>query len=102
MIGITNPYSFELPEYLGYQTSILKGNFRVLEIVLNRNGQANGLCPLFFDGAINYYKEMPLPNENTKLQFFYERAKSLRNSKTTNKVVLFVYSIINNLTKHNE
>jgi hypothetical protein len=102
MIGITNPYSFELPEYLGYQTSILKGNFRVLEIVLNRNGQANGLCPLFFDGAINYYKEMPLPNENTKLQFFYERAKAFRNSKTTNKVVLFVYSIINNLTKHNE
>lgn len=62
MIGITNPYSHELDEYLGYQINKggvgLKGNARFMEIVINRNGNANGICPLFFDGAINNYREL--------------------------------------------
>jgi hypothetical protein len=62
MIGITNPYSFEKPDYLGYDITTLKDRFRVIEIVLNRNGRANGLCPLLFNGAINKFEELPLPN----------------------------------------
>lgn len=62
LLGITNPYSFELPEYLGYNIRKLKSQFRVLEVVLARKGRANGLCPLYFNGAINYYKELPLPD----------------------------------------
>jgi hypothetical protein len=63
MIGITNPFSFEKPEYLNYDITTLKDKFRCLEVVLNRNGRANGLCPLLFDGAINAFKELPLPND---------------------------------------
>ena len=62
LIGITNPFSFGLPEYLGYNISTLKDSFRVMEIVLARKGKANGLCPLYFNGAINQYQELPLPN----------------------------------------
>lgn len=75
MIGITNPYSFELPEYLGYDIKILKSNFRCMEIVLNRSGQSNGLCPLYFDGAINYFKELPLPNSD-KIKEVYEKVRN--------------------------
>jgi hypothetical protein len=63
MLGITNPFSFEKPEYLNYDITTLKDKFRCLEVVLNRNGRANGLCPLLFDGAINAFKELPLPND---------------------------------------
>ena len=62
LIGLTNPFSFGLPEYLGYNISTLKDSFRVMEIVLARKGKANGLCPLYFNGAINQYQELPLPN----------------------------------------
>lgn len=63
LIGITNPYVFEIKEYLGYDISVLKDCARFMEVVLNRNGRANGICPLYFDGAVDLYKELPLPNE---------------------------------------
>ena len=81
MIGITNPYSFELPDYYGYNITKLKGNFRVLEVVLNRNGMSNGLCPLFFDGAINFFEECPKPTDNN-INRLYEKCSSLRANKT--------------------
>ena len=81
MLGITNPYSFELPDYYGYDITKLRGNFRVLEVVLNRNGQSNGLCPLFFDGAINFFEECPKPTDNS-INRLYERCSSLRVNKT--------------------
>lgn len=71
LIGITNPYSYEIPEYLNYNIRLLKDKFRVMEIVLARKGRANGLCPLYFNGAVNLYKEMPLPND-PNLKAFYE------------------------------
>jgi hypothetical protein len=78
MIGITNPYSFEKPEYLGYDITTLKDQFRVLEIVLNRNGRANGLCPVLFDGAINAFKELPLPND-PHINSVYQGIKNKQN-----------------------
>ena len=56
MFGITNPFAFELPSYLGYDITKLKSNARFVEIVLNRHGQSNGICPLFFDGATCTFK----------------------------------------------
>lgn len=67
MIGICNPHSFELPQYQGYDITKWKGNMRFMEIVLNRNGNANGICPLIFNGALNQFTEAPLPTETSAL-----------------------------------
>lgn len=67
-LGITNPHSFELPEYLGYDISKLKSSIRFLEVVLNRDGQSNGVIALYFDGCTNYFKEMPVPSDKVKIQ----------------------------------
>ena len=37
MLGITNPFAFELPNYLGYDISRLKSSARFLEVVLGRD-----------------------------------------------------------------
>lgn len=68
MLGITNPYTFELPQYLGYDITWLKGNARFLEIVLNREGKSNGIVGLFFDGDTNYFKELPFPDNKKELE----------------------------------
>jgi hypothetical protein len=88
MIGITNPYFFELPEYLGYDITKLKGNFRIMEIVLNRGGQSNGICPLVFDGAINWFKEAPLPTDTSNIAKIYQHLKQIRenNNNNNNKI----------------
>lgn len=59
MFGITNPFSYEIPEYLGYNITKLRGNARFLEVVLNRDGESNDVVPLFFDGATNFFSELP-------------------------------------------
>jgi hypothetical protein len=78
MIGITNPHSFEKPDYLGYDITTLKDKFRCLEVVLNRNGRANGLCPLLFDGAINAFKELPRP-DNPEMEKVYTGVRERKN-----------------------
>jgi hypothetical protein len=71
MMGITSPFSHDIKEYLGYDISKLKSHFRCLEIVLNRKGQSNGICPLYIDGAINYFSELPRPDNQKELEKIY-------------------------------
>ena len=102
MLGITNPYSFEIPEYLGYNIQKLRSNARFLEIVLNRNGQSNGICPLFFDGATNYFKELPLPNDVLGIEKVYKYLESLKKKIVTNFMSFSLGKLFNliNFAKH--
>lgn len=86
LLGITNPYTFELPEYQGYDITKFKGNIRFMEIVLNRDGQSNGICPLFFDGATNFFSELPLPSDKETLNSIYTYLNNIRNK--VNKLFL--------------
>lgn len=88
MFGITNPFAFEMPEYLGYDISRLRGNARFLEIVLNREGESNDIVPLYFDGATNYFVELPSPKDTTSMQKVYELITKLKT--TTMKTFLVV------------
>ena len=85
LIGITNPFSFSLPEYMGYNINALRDSFRMMEIVLARKGKANGLCPLYFNGAINRYEELPLPN-TAELNNVYDFIKR-KNKPTVNNIL---------------
>ena len=99
MLGITNPFSFELPEYLGYDISRLKGHARFLEIVLNREGESNDITPLYFDGATNYFAELPPPKDTVSMQKVYDLIAKLK--LPTSKVFLAFSTnkIINSLFK---
>lgn len=71
MIGMTCPNAFELQGYMKYDITRLKDNLKILEVVLNRGGRANVICPLYHDGAVNYYKELPLPDDKTNMDKAY-------------------------------
>ena len=86
MLGITNPFSFEIPEYLGFDISKLKGHARFLEIVLNREGESNDITPLYFDGATNYFTELPPPKDLVSMQKVYDLIAKLK--VPTNKVFI--------------
>lgn len=62
MLGLTNPYAAHLQTYLGYDIAKLKDNVRFLEVMLSRDGSANAVKALYFDGAVSYFKELPGPN----------------------------------------
>lgn len=71
MLGITNPFSFEIPEYLKYDITRLRGYARFLEVVLNREGESNEVLPLYFDGAVNYFTPLPNATNITDLSKVY-------------------------------
>lgn len=77
MLGITNPYAFELPDYLKYNIKQLKGYARFLEVVLNREGESNDVLALYFDGATNYFAPLPSAKDDVKLQKVYNLVQQL-------------------------
>ena len=82
MLGITSPYTHELPEYLGYDITKLRGNIRFLEVVLNREGERNGIVGLYFDGATNYFSELPLPRDGEGMRKVYSYIESTVRKKS--------------------
>lgn len=83
MLGITNPFAFERPEYLEYNIKMLRGYARFLEIALNREGESNDVLALYFDGATNFFAPLPSAKDDAKLQKVYKliQDNTMRSSK---------------------
>lgn len=81
LIGMTCPNAFELQGYMKYDVTKLKDYLKILEVALNRGGRANILCPLFHDGAINDYKELPLPTNTEKMNRVYSHIQHQQDLK---------------------
>ena len=71
ILGLFSPFRHEIPEYYGYDIMIFKDNIRFLEIIGGRDGGAGTTCPLYFDGAVNYFKELPLPENKETIKKVY-------------------------------
>ncbi len=82
-LGIFSPFKYSLPEYLGYDIKKFKDNIRFIEVLVNRGGSPGGICPLYFDGAVNYFSELPLPNDKIALEQVYNYLDTIRNKKIT-------------------
>jgi hypothetical protein len=90
VLGLFSPTRFGITDYMGYDISILKDHIRFLEVIVNRNGEMGGMMPLWFDGAVCDFKELPkssyYPDATLKdkaaLDGVYNMCKTL---KTTGK-----------------
>lgn len=79
MLGLTNPYAAHLETYPGkdgYDITKLRDNQRFLEVMLSRDGTANAVKALYFDGAVSYFKELPGPR-NPEYEEYMERVYAL-------------------------
>lgn len=78
VLGLFSPFRFALKEYEGYDISKFKDNIRFLEMVVNRDGEMGGLCPLFFDGAVCQFEELPRPDNKGEITKVYDYLKCIR------------------------
>jgi replicative DNA helicase len=65
VLGLFAPYRYKLAEYRKYNINNLKGEFRGLHVLKNRDGDDNAMVGLKFKGKSGYFEEYPLPNEMT-------------------------------------
>lgn len=82
VLGLFSPFRFALKEYEGYNISKFRDNIRFLEMIVNRDGEMGGLCPLYFDGAVCHFSELPRP-DTPQIQQIY---KHILESRKTSKI----------------
>tara|TARA_R110000822_G_scaffold302649_2_gene426966 strand:+ start:18381 stop:19232 length:852 start_codon:yes stop_codon:yes gene_type:complete len=78
ILGLFSPFRHEIPLYQGYDVKHFKDNIRFLEIIGGREGGAGTICPLYFDGAVNYFKELPKPENTQEIQKVYDFLGKIR------------------------
>ena len=78
VLGLFSPFRMGLKEYEGYDITKFRDNIRFLEVLVNRNGQMGGICPLFFDGAVCQFEELPKPDNKNELAKIYDYLKHIR------------------------
>lgn len=89
ILGIFSPFIFEIKEFLKYDITKFRDNIRFIEVLRTRDGAMGGICPLYFDGAVSYFKELPLPTDTGAINRVYSKLEELRNEKKVIPTVLF-------------
>lgn len=69
ILGLFSPAIHEIPKYRNYNIERLQDNYRNLSIIRQRNGVSGVNVGLYFNGACNYFKELPRGVEMTELQY---------------------------------
>lgn len=91
VIGLYSPFKYGLREYEGYDITKFRSHIRFMEVIEDRDYGANGqICPLYFDGAVSTFNELPRPDDKEGLQRVYNYMESRKNK--TNKS-FFSYGI---------
>lgn len=78
-LGLFTPYRHELKTYLGYDVLTLRDNLRFMNIMGGREGGFGEIVPLYFDGAVNIFREMPGAKDKANLEQVYNHIKTFRN-----------------------
>tara|TARA_R110000868_G_scaffold28617_4_gene107107 strand:+ start:8247 stop:9392 length:1146 start_codon:yes stop_codon:yes gene_type:complete len=59
MLGLFNPHRYKISDYEGYDIDKLGDNYREFNVMLNRDGSGFINIDLYFNGASNFFKELP-------------------------------------------
>jgi hypothetical protein len=77
ILGLFSPALHEIKNYRGYSIEKLRDNYRNLSILRNRYGLSALSIGLFFNGAVNYFEELPKSEDfktNPNLYDYYVKA----------------------------
>lgn len=78
VIGLFSPYRYKIEEHSGYNIKKLKNFYRSINIIKNRDGLADFKVPIFFDGATNYFQELPKSDDIEGMQRVYNYIETLK------------------------
>lgn len=76
-IALYCPANYDVDSYLGYDINKLRKKGLFARCTINRNGEAGGITPLFFDGAVTHFWELPLPKSAGEITAVYNYCDQL-------------------------
>lgn len=71
IIGIIDPWKYNLHTYRNYDISRLRGRQRFINLCKNRDGESEKSLGLFFAGECGFFRELPRPDEITEEHYRY-------------------------------
>lgn len=93
-IGLYSPFKHEITEYGGYNITRLKNFSRFMEIIDDRDGGGGNICPLYFDGAVSVFRELPEANRQEEVARVYNKVERILNE---GRVILLTTKGINKI-----
>lgn len=93
VLGLFDPSKFGLSSWLGYPIAAsangigLEKYARFMYVIANRNGEMGGICPLFFDGAVCHFEELPKPEETEKMAQVFAKIVHIKKSRQQRRSV---------------
>ena len=98
VIGLYSPFKYGIPEYEGYDITKFRNHIRFMEVIEDRDYGANGnICPLYFDGAISFFSELPKSDDKVGIQKVYNFIENNKNKKPS--VLMLMVSKIKEIFK---
>lgn len=74
-LGLFAPSKHDIEEHAGYDIRRLRDRYRSLSIIKNSDGEDGKRIGLYFDGATNYFKELPKSSDTKGLEKAYKFAE---------------------------
>lgn len=105
VLGLFDPSKFGQSSWLGYKiqdvdNTGLRNYARFMYVLANRDGEMGGICPLFFDGAVCTFEELPRPDDIAAITQYYLKAQNIKNSRQTKAVsALALWNFIKRIIK---
>lgn len=78
VLGLFNPDRYGIVQHNGYDIQYFQNMYRSLSILKDRDGIADLRLPLFFDGAVDYFKELPRVEDREGMTKVYDYIRKLR------------------------
>lgn len=97
-IGINSPFDRKERNWEGYNIGMLKDWFRYAEILVNRGGSPGGIVPLFYDGKVNNWMEMPKADDAESMGKVYREIKALESKDTKVNFMMINRFLSRNIT----
>ena len=90
VIGLYSPFKYNLREYEGYDITKFRNYIRFMEVIEDRDyGAAGQICPLFFNGAVSSFYELPRPDDKAQIQQVYKYIEELNGKRLSKSFFAF-------------
>lgn len=77
VLGLFAPDRYSIEKHNGYDVSFFRDRYRSMSILKDRDGTANKKLPLFFNGAVDFFKELPKADDAEGMRRVIEYSNQL-------------------------
>jgi hypothetical protein len=77
ILGLFAPDRYKISQHDGYDISMFRDKYRSMTLLKDREGVANKKLPLFFNGAVDFFKELPKADDVEGIKKVYKYINEL-------------------------